>query len=210
MWKGDIHSLLGLVGKYVWPCARGKSSAPGPAAENSWAIFGQNTQGSASQGELEPDTVDFSAGRVGNLADCFFSSLDLNNEMGIWPPLLADMVLGMQMLLKITPLPWERNKWGDPNSTWGALFHGHAPTSAHSKQAEQSLGVLIPLAFIYICESGIPEIWALKNTQIFIINPRPKMTYIAMSKSTPLNQTASPYFEDVLLKLKIHSLILVA
>lgn len=164
--KGRYSFIARLTWQYLWPWARGKTSAPGPVAENSRAIFGQDAQGSASQSEVETDMVDFSAGRVGNLADCFFSFLDLNIEMGICTPLLADMVLGMQMLLRITPLHWERDKWGDPNSAWGALFHCHVPTSAYSKQAEQNLGVLILLAFIYICESGIPEILALENTQI--------------------------------------------
>lgn len=126
----------------------------------------------------------------------YFSFLDLNIKMGICNPFLVssltDMAVVVQIVSKITPFPWELSKWNNPNSTRGALFCSHGPTPVHSNWAKHILGTLIQCAFIYICESGISEILALKITQIFIINSGPKMTYMYLCQvqSTKPNSTS--------------------
>lgn len=111
--------------------------------------------------------------------------------------------LVVKILSKMIPLPWELRKWNDPNSTWSTLFSLHALTLAHSNQAKQFWGALIHFAFIYICESGFSEMLAL--TQIFIINSRPKMTYMLYVKvHSTKPKHHQPNFGNVLLRMKIY------
>lgn len=100
IWKRDIHSLLGLLGKHFWPCAWGKSSAPKTCCwKNHEQFLAKDAQGSASWDKFETDKS-LSISQQAELetpqifSEGFFRSfLDVNIEMGICNPLLADMAL---------------------------------------------------------------------------------------------------------------------
>lgn len=74
IWKGDIHSLLGLIAQCFWSCAKGKSDLK-PCGGKTVSFY-QDAKGRVSQDKVETDNH-FSAGRVGNPADLFQGFIQL-------------------------------------------------------------------------------------------------------------------------------------